>query len=163
MTFDECYKNYHKLVYLVARKFVDHDDAEDIASSVFMDLWKKWEEVSSHENKNYRSYLLISTGNKCKNFIKLHCNKLKSSIDVFELELPEESLLIIEFETVTLIKDMIERLPAVRKKIFKDYIETGDQIEVAKRFGMNRSTVRSHIANARASIIAYLQREKVLG
>lgn len=127
------------------------EDAEEVVSDLFINLWVKRKNLKRLENP--KLYLLIGTKNFALNRLKLNKRKVSLQIDDFSTHLesvffnPEE--LAISAELTQKIMDSVNALPPKCKIIFKLIKEDGLKYqEVSELLDLSVKTVESQMAIA---------------
>lgn len=125
--------------------------AEEVVSDVFVKIWKNRSELENI--KNLKSYLFISVKNGCLSHLRKAAREKIVSIDEYAefhflpVEGPEDSL--IEDETLEMIYETIEKLPAKCKLAFTLAKINGLKYkEIAEIMEISEKTVNNHLVNA---------------
>ncbi len=147
--FKEIFNEFFSSLYYYALRIIsDQQVAEDIVQEIFMDLWKKKDEVYINKIANY---LYTSVRFKCMNHIRHE--KVKNTFSEKTLRENEtqvdESIIMIEEEMVKEINKLIDTMPDQRKKVFKLYLDGFSQDEIAKELSISVNTVKTHKLKAR--------------
>lgn len=139
------YKHYFPIVYSYAKNWIDSEQAKDVTSAVFIDLWKGERKL---ENKLHLiSLLRIMTRNKCIDVLR----KDKKQHDHLEkLSYLSESREEIIFSEAFLgagiyrhIREEIEKLPPHMREVFKlSFYEGLKNGEIAKKLQLKDASVR---------------------
>ena len=140
------HKHYTAIVLYLYRVTDDQAAAEDIASEVFVNLWKRNKTLSQIQSP--KSYLYISSRNRALDWIKSHkrYNVRKTAATVLEEE-AERPVIdnMIYAETMAGVYAAIDRLPTQCRKVFVMHYIQGKKIsEIAAELNISVSSVRSH-------------------
>ena len=144
--FDALYKRYWEKAYMTAaRKLNDKELAKEIVHDIFLDLWKRRQElVITH----FTAYL-----NKAVNYRIINALVQKKDNFFFDiLENPQASfyeadLAIREKELIELVSSWIEVLPEKRREIFvKHYFQHLTTEEIAENLQVSRKTVQNQLS-----------------
>lgn len=146
--FKKIFEDNGRNLVLFANKYVkDQESAEDIVQDAFLSLWERIHKFSNE--KAIKSFLYITTKNKCINFLKRN-GKLKeaaleqmSSEDFFHENY-------IKVEHAHLIHNTIARLPDMQKEVFiRSYLYEQPRDEIAEHFGITLNTIQTHLKRAK--------------
>jgi RNA polymerase sigma factor (sigma-70 family) len=144
--FSTLYKRYWEKAYLTAgKKLNDKELAKEIVHDIFLDLWKRRQElVITH----FPAYL-----NKAVNYRIINALVQKRDTFFFDLlENPQASfyeadLGIREKELIDLVSSWIEVLPEKRREIFvKHYFHHLTTEEIADSLQISRKTVQNQLS-----------------
>ena len=142
---------YNPLLRFAITMVKSKEQAEEVVSDVFINIWEKRKRIGSITN--LKVYLFIAVKNTALNYLSRQNKNLTDSIDEAGIELksiyfdPEQ--LMVTAEMVNRIRDAIEQLPPKCKLIFKLIKE--DELkyrEVAEILGVSVKTVESQISIA---------------
>jgi RNA polymerase sigma-70 factor (ECF subfamily) len=146
LAFSSLYKRYWEKAYTTAaRKLDDKELAKEIVHDIFLELWKRRQELvithfSAYLNKavNYRIInALIQRKDNC--FFDLLDNPQQSFY--------EADLAIREKELIELVTSWIEVLPEKRREIFvKYYFQHLTTEEIASSMQISRKTVQNQLS-----------------
>ena len=156
--FSAVFKKYYNGLLVYAIRYVgDYAVAEDIIQDVFIQLWKRFEELSRIEY--LRSYLFASVHNGVCNFLKhrrikdnyaCSCISARDKLEQYyqqQIQDKCESLLAKELEDQ--IAEIIQTLPDACKKVFilsrKKHLKN---MEIAEILEIDIKTVEKHITKA---------------
>lgn len=123
------------------------DDAEDVAQSVFVNLWLKRELLADVDN--IEAYIYRAGRNAVMNFIAKRKGEtlpvpLEASRDKAFTETPQAML---EMQDAQLLTDMVVRhMPAQRRQVYElSRVEGLSNDEIAKRMNLRKKTVENHL------------------
>lgn len=147
--FEETFSFYAKGLLIYAREFVSsQEEAEDIVSDIFVNLWEKIDTISVDTIKYY---LFNSTRNRCLNYLSY----LKVRSDYQGRVLRENNMdylssdLFIETELRQYLNAAIERLSARQREIFiMNKIYRRSYSEIAVELDISPKTVDNHLQSA---------------
>ncbi|SEW50871.1 RNA polymerase sigma factor [Chitinophaga arvensicola] len=153
---EQAYKALFRLFYKPLSQFAfsivkSWESAEEIASDVFMNVWKQRERLLQVEN--LRVYLYVSTKNIALNYLNKAARTQHFSLDEVAVDIsvsyatPEQ--IFISGEMVKRIEAAVNALPPKRKMIFKLIREDGLKYkEVAQILDISVNTIDVHMAQA---------------
>src|SRR5450432_242319 len=142
---------YNPLLRFAVTLVKSKEQAEEIVSDVFINIWEKRKRINSINN--LKVYLFIAVKNTSLNYLSRQNKNLTDSVDEAGMEFksiyfdPEQ--LMVTAEMVARIKAAIEALPPKCKLIFKLIKE--DELkyrDVAEILNISLKTVESQIAIA---------------
>ncbi len=139
---------FPSLYYYALRIIHDEQLAEDFVQEIFLDLWKKKNEVYIEKIANY---LYTSIRFKCMNHIRHekvkreYADKKISENNNFI----DDSIIMIEEEMVREINKHIDSMPEQRKKVFQMYVDGFSQEEIANKLNISINTVKTHKQKAK--------------
>lgn len=157
---EQAYKALFRLFYKPLSQFAfsivrSWESAEEVASDVFMNIWKNRERLLQIEN--IRVYLYVSTKNIALNYLNKASRLQFFSLDEVEVDIspgyatPEQ--LFISGEMARKIEEAINSLPPRRKLIFKLIREDGLRYkEVAQILDISVNTIDVQMAHATKKI-----------
>lgn len=156
--------HYRALCYF-ARGFVNNkEEAEDIVVETFIKLMRKQKDFDTLSD--IQGFLYTATKNHCLDYLKHVKRKTASHKEIIYLLEKDENFIqakIIKTELLKMIMAEAERLPPVRKKIFKLIFEEGlNTGEIAKQLNISVDTVRVQKAKAIASLRSAFLKDKLL-
>lgn len=146
LAFSSLYKRYWEKAYVTAaRKLDDKELAKEIVHDIFLDLWKRRQELvvthfSAYLNKavNYR---IINA------LIQRKDNFFFDLLDNPQQSFYEADLAIREKELIDLVSSWIEVLPEKRREIFvKYYFQHLTTEEIASSMQISRKTVQNQLS-----------------
>lgn len=148
------YLQYAGELIFFARKFVDHQTAEDIVQDLFLKIWDRKSTVIAESEIN--NYLRSMVQNACIDHIR-HQSVENSFLqkNIRQLQLDElkyyESLNDHpgEAENMEVLYASIETMPPKRKEIFKKFfLEEQKHADIATELNISVRTVETHIYQA---------------
>ncbi|HVI43354.1 MAG TPA: RNA polymerase sigma-70 factor [Chitinophaga sp.] len=142
------YKPLSQFAYSIIRSW---ESAEEIASDVFMSIWRNRERLT--EVENLKVYLYVSTRNTALNYLSKAERSRHFSLDDLEVDYSAGSVtpeqIYISGEMVRKIEAAVNMLPPRRKMIFKLIREDGLKYkEVAQILDISVNTIDAHMAQA---------------
>lgn len=157
MHFKTIFEEYFSSLYYYAVKIIHNDQiAEDIVQEIFLDLWKKRDEVYINKIANY---LYTAVRFRCMN----HIRHYKVKTDFSEKRIREneyqidDSIIMIEEEMVKEINKLINSMPGQRKKVFLHFLDGLSQDEIANELKISVNTVKTHKLKARKFLRDHLK------
>jgi RNA polymerase sigma-70 factor (ECF subfamily) len=142
------YKPLSQFAYSIIKSW---ESAEEIASDVFLNIWKNRERLLQVDN--LKVYLYVSTKNIALNYLNKEARTHHFSLDELAVDIgtshatPEQ--IYISGEMVKKIEAAINDLPPKRKMIFKLIREDGLKYkEVAQILDISVNTIDVHMAHA---------------
>lgn len=145
------YERYHKMVYLVALKYLkDEEQSKDVVQSVFLKLWEqKCEAIIAVSLKNY---LYTMAKNLILNQIRNNNTALQNNLMIYQStdiyddcvgEKLEKDELLKAFETE------LENLPPTKRMICKYKMEGKlSNVEIAQKMNLSVSSIKQHYSQA---------------
>ena len=160
--YEWCVKTYANMVLRIAVNYCKQmEDAQDLVQEVFLKLlqYKK-----TFEDEEHRKYWIIRvTVNLCKNYLrsgykqKVQCMDQVSMQELLELSETEQDCV---SETNERVFQAVTALPEkLRIVVYLFYYEGYTSQEISKMLGINHSTVRSHLAEARKRLKLILKED----
>jgi RNA polymerase sigma-70 factor (family 1) len=142
---------YNPLLRFAITLVKSREQAEEVVSDVFMNVWEKRKRIDSISN--LKVYLFIAVKNTALNYLSRQNKNLTDSVDEINTEFrsiyfdPEQ--LMVTAEMVARIKDAIEALPPKCKMIFKLVKEEELKYrDVAEILSISQKTVETQLAIA---------------
>lgn len=142
---------YNPLLRFAITLVKSREQAEEVVSDVFINIWEKRKRINSITN--LKVYLFIAVKNTALNYLSRQNRNLTDNVDEAGIEFtsiyfdPEQ--LMVTAEMIARIKDAIEQLPPKCKLIFKLIKEEELKYrDVAEILGISVKTVESQIAIA---------------
>lgn len=135
--------------YLVHSK----EEAEEIVSDVFFEVWQNWDKIN--EIKNIKAWLLTIAHNKAISYLRKrdHLNapvpwdEIAAHAIPGNLQTPDEQL--ISQEEINQINQIIKNLPPRCKQVFVlAKIEKLPYKDIAELLGISVKTINIHVAKA---------------
>ncbi len=157
----ELFLHYYYKLNRFAMAFVKNRElAEEVVSDVFINLWRKREQITEISNLNL--YIYVSARNISLNYLSRLSRQVQGDMENLEVELlspfsnPEEAFITKEMNLK--LKAAIDELPARCKLIFKLVKEDGLKYkEVADLLNLSVSTVDNQLSIAVKKIAATIR------
>lgn len=151
VAFSKVFKNYHRLLYALAFRYLKSEDAAmDAVQNVFMVLWEKRESLNF--DTNLRSLLFTILKNYVLNEIRHNKIVYEKQYEISQLESNKEidiSDAIENKEMKALLYTSIQKLPFQERKVCLLKIVNGmTNQEIAERLNITIPTVKSHYTQA---------------
>lgn len=149
--YKELYLIFYQPLLQFAYSFVrSHENAEEIVSDVFVNLWKRKEELNGIQN--LKLYLFVSTKNTALNYLRSQKKPLLQA-EQYQVQLQsiyfDPERLMITAEMVNRVQAAIRKLPPRCQLIFKLVKEDGLKYrEVAELLNLSLKTVENQVATA---------------
>jgi RNA polymerase sigma-70 factor (ECF subfamily) len=149
--YKELYLIFYKPLMQFAYSFVrSHETAEEIVSDVFLNCWKKREELAGIQN--LRLYLFVSAKNTALNYLRSQKKPLLQA-EQYQVQLQsiyfDPERLLITAEMVNRVQAAIRKLPPRCQLIFKLVKEDGLKYrEVAELLNLSIKTVENQMTTA---------------
>ena len=154
-TFERLFKNNYPHMYRMAYAMVeDADDAKDVVSQVFMQMWRGKPQVS---DGSLRGYLLAATRNQCLH--QLRQRQLQREMEA-ELQLAAQDSVDEEREELMrqLQQVIDENLTEQDRRVLSlHYDEEKTYSETATILGISTAAVNKHITRSLAKIRSTLK------
>lgn len=155
--YKELFRTYYKPLSQFADSILrNKESAEEVASDVFLNVWKNRERLL--QITNVKVYLYVSTKNTALNYLAREQKTKHFSLDDLSVEVslsdisPEE--LLISREMMRKLQSAVNSLPPKRKLIYKLIREDGLRYkEVAQILDISVNTIDVHMANATKHIV----------
>lgn len=163
--FTAIYERYHKLLYVVAYKYLkDNDTAKDAVQQIFLKLWESHTLFSI--TINLRNYLYTMLKNHLLNEIRNNYTALEKNYELAQEGIEYENEILSKLEE----KEMTERLyhainelPEQKKVIclykLKDSLSNQ---EIAEKMQISVPTVKTHYSQAIKLLREYLDKLLIL-
>ena len=130
------------------------EDVEEVASDVFLALWKHAEEV---EAGRLKAWLAAVTRNTAKNKLRSQRLAMPLEEEYFILNVPDLEDELLEQELQKLTREAVNALPEPEHEIFvRHYFLYQKTAEIARVLDLNASTVRSKLLRGREKLKEYL-------
>ena len=149
--FTVIYERYHKLLYVLAYKYLKNSfAAEDAVQQVFLRLWE------SHSllmiNVNLRNYLYTMLKNHVLNEIRNNNSALEKNYEIVQSSPEYEDELLAKIEEKDMMEHFyqaIEHLPEQKRQVclYKLKVNLSNQ-EIADKMSISVPTVKTHYAQA---------------
>lgn len=159
--FVEAYSN--DLLYYARYIIHSKEEAEEIVSDVFVDVWMMRDKL--HEKRNIKAWLLTMTHNRSISYLRKKCSRPDAvSLDEVEycflpddLQTPDERM--ISQEEMARINHAINQLPPRSRQVFiLAKIERLPYKEISEILGISVKTINNHIANVLIKITEILKK-----
>jgi len=155
--FDGIYNAHKVSIYnLCYHATGNHEDAEDIAATVFLHFWQQIKKVN--DARHAKNLLYLIARRRIADFWRTHVKFIdyQDAAEWLADPLDESSLKRLELELADMYQQAmceIDELPDQCKLIFKSFaLDHKDPTTIAKELNVSRSTVDNQIANAREKI-----------
>jgi RNA polymerase sigma-70 factor (family 1) len=142
--FELVFKHYYRAIVLFTKKIIDsQDEAEDIATEVFVSLYQRHKLFK--DEHNIKAFLYLCARNRSLNYLKARHRRGQWTTE-FAKRMEDDTLLEYEYciktEIVEAINQAIENLPEGCRKIFKMlYYEELKPADVAATLEISVNTV----------------------
>lgn len=154
--FNEIYRRYwDKLFYIAAKKLEEYGEAESIVQDVFVDLWRRREELDIYET--LEGYLVVAVKYRIINYlarqdrIRTYEQYLISQLNTTHSGTEEW----ISFEELRRwLMKMVSGLPEKCRMAYQLREEGYTQKEIARQMQISEKTVETHISRALKTIRA---------
>lgn len=149
--FTVIYNRYHKLLYVLAYKYLkDKDIAKDIVQQIFLKLWEMREILIV--NVNLRNYLHTMLKNYTLNEIRNNLTALEKNYEIAQSPIEYENEILSRLEKkeqMIALYHAINDLPEQKKAVclYKLQGDLSNQ-EIAKKMHISIPTVKTHYAQA---------------
>ncbi len=159
--FTALYERYHRLLYVLAYKYLkDRDASEDAVQQVFLKLWEA--RSFMEPNMNLRNYLYTMLKNLVLNEIRDRNSAVEKNYEMAQCSSAYEDELfhkIEEKDMMSRLYEAIDRLPEQKRKVvwYKLRGNLRNQ-EIAERLGISIPTVKTHYAQAIKMLRAQFER-----
>jgi RNA polymerase sigma-70 factor (ECF subfamily) len=163
-SFEELYKTHYKKLFMVAFGYVQSTPlAEEIVHEVFLNVWKKREEIQFRSNQG--AYLYKSIVNTSLNFLKKEKQTRNLEQNYFENNPHLQS-----FEDLEKWERMIRNLekaletlpPQCKKVIMLSKIKGMKQKEIAEYLDISIKTVKNHTSYGYEKLREILKKDNLL-
>ena len=146
--FDRVYWEYSAHIYNFAKSVLySESQAKDITQTVFMQIWEKRENIDL--DQNFQAYMFAIARNQiCKESLhRVMYDSLSDMLDVNTLGADNTTEKEINFKfTAEIIEALIDKMPTVRKEIFKmSRFKHMSNKEIAEKMGISERTVETQI------------------
>lgn len=159
MALTEIYSRYFTLLcVLVFRLVGSAEDARDIVSEVFVQLWAK-KDTNGFNIADLKPYLIVSAYNNGLNWKRRSSRRLKRDKEWTEQNLLSPSSpdnTVIEAEYYQSLYKALEGLTPRTREVFLEYLKGNGTEEISKRLGLDKQTVLNHKTLARQKLISIL-------
>ncbi len=142
-----------KLLRFAIHFLKDEEEARDVVQDVFLKLWQKRDELTGIENME--AFAVRMTRNRCLDVIRAGRTVAMKSEQRRPAGFdPSDIHLQIELsETASRIKDLIEKLPDLQKRVMQlRDIEQFTFDEIEELTGLNANSIRVNLSRARKKV-----------
>lgn len=149
--FTVIYERYHKLLYVLAYKYLKSSYAsEDAVQQVFLKLWESRSFLTV--DVNLRNYLYTMLKNHVLNEIRNHTSAIEKNYEVVQSAAEYEDELLAQIEKKDMMSHfyrIIEHLPMQKRQVclYKLKGNLTNQ-EIAEKMNISVPTVKTHYAQA---------------
>lgn len=149
--FTVIYERYHKLLYVLAYKYLKSSYAsEDAVQQVFLKLWESRSLLMV--NVNVRNYLYTMMKNHVLNEIRNNNSAVEKNYEMMQSSPTYEDELLARLEQKDMLSyfyEAIERLPQQKRQVclYKLKENLSNQ-EIARKMNISVPTVKTHYAQA---------------
>ena len=152
--FEAFYLKHYKFVYRIAYSYMkEPHDAEDVTEDVFVKVLTGSFSFESEEHE--KSWLALTTMNRCKDVLKSAWRKQVGSLEDLENE-PESPQSAAAEASDTM--DAVQKLPPKHKEVIILFYYMGYKTdEIAEKLGKPPSTVRNLLSEARKKLKVMLE------
>ena len=149
--FTAIYERYHKLLYVLAYKYLkDNDTAKDAVQQIFLKLWESRSLFSIHIN--LRNYLYTMLKNHLLNEIRNNYTALEKNYKLAQETIEYENEILSKLEEKEMTEQLyraIDSLPEQKKAVclykLKDSLSNQ---EIAEKMQISIPTVKTHYSQA---------------
>ena len=149
--FTAIYERYHKLLYVLAYKYLkDNDTAKDAVQQIFLKLWESRSLFSIHIN--LRNYLYTMLKNHLLNEIRNNYTALEKNYELAQETIEYENEILSKLEEKEMTEQLyraIDSLPEQKKAVclYKMKDSLSNQ-EIAEKMQISIPTVKTHYSQA---------------
>ena len=145
------YQRYHKLLYVVAYKYLKNDcSAKDSVQQIFYRLWESRYVLII--NMNLRNYLYTMLKNHLLNEIRNNYMAMEKNYELAQEKVEYEDDLLDNIEKKEIEEQLyqaINRLPEQKKQVCLYKLRGNlSNLEIANKMGISVPTVKTHYAQA---------------
>ena len=145
------YQRYHKLLYVVAYKYLKNDcSAKDSVQQIFYRLWKSRSVLII--NMNLRNYLYTMLKNHLLNEIRNNYMAMEKNYELAQEKVEYEDDLLDNIEKKEIEEQLyqaINGLPEQKKQVCLYKLRGNlSNLEIANKMGISVPTVKTHYAQA---------------
>lgn len=149
--FTAIYGRYHKLLYVLAYKYLkDNDTAKDAVQQIFLKLWESRSLINI--NINLRNYLYTMLKNHLLNEIRNNDTAMEKNYELAQETIEYENEILSKLEEKEMTEQLyraIDNLPEQKKAVclykLKDSLSNQ---EIAEKMQISIPTVKTHYSQA---------------
>ena len=145
-------KKYHKLIYGICLNLLNNSlDAQDVTQETYMTIYKNMDKYQNLSESHLKNIICKIALNKCKDFLRLKVNKLKTTevsdeiIHLFVDNTNIEENLLKEEEKKYIHKIINELKQPYKEVLYKYYIEEISLDELSKQLNIPKQTLKMQI------------------
>lgn len=151
LAFTIIYQRYHKLLYVVAYKYLKNDcSAKDSVQQIFYRLWESRSVLII--NMNLRNYLYTMLKNHLLNEIRNNYTAMEKNYELAQEKVEYEDDLLDNIEKKEIEEQLyraINGLPEQKKQVCLYKLRSNlSNLEIANKMGISVPTVKTHYAQA---------------
>lgn len=149
--FTVIYERYHKLLFVVAYKYLkDNDSAKDAVQQIFLKLWESRSLFSI--NINLRNYLYTMLKNHLLNEIRNNYTALEKNYELAQEAIEYENEILSKLEEKEMTEQLyraINDLPEQKKVVCLYKLRDNlSNLEIAEKMQISVPTVKTHYSQA---------------
>lgn len=149
--FTVIYERYHKLLYVVAYKYLkDNDSAKDAVQQIFLKLWESRTLLSI--NINLRNYMYTMLKNHLLNEIRNNYTALEKNYELAQETVQYENEILSKLEEKEMTEQLyraIADLPEQKRAVCLYKLKDGlSNQEIATKMQLSIPTVKTHYSQA---------------
>ena len=149
--FTAIYERYHKLLYVLAYKYLkDNDTAKDAVQQIFLKLWESRSLFSIHIN--LRNYLYTMLKNHLLNEIRNNYTALEKNYELAQETIEYENEILSKLEEKEMTEQLyraIDSLPEQKKAVCQYKLKDSlSNQEIAEKMQISIPTVKTHYSQA---------------
>ncbi|MFZ1062406.1 MAG: sigma-70 family RNA polymerase sigma factor [Acidimicrobiales bacterium] len=142
---EECYREHGPTVRAYVRRFVSHDDAEDVVQQVFFELWRSHKRFDP--SRSLLGFILGIARNRAIDHLRKQRHVVVNVIELRELVGDDGRDLIDRLAWSSEVHRALATLPdAQRESLELSYFDDKTQREVAEELGVPLGTVKARMA-----------------
>jgi len=159
--FTAIYDRYHKLLYVVAYKYLkDEELAKDAVQQIFYKLWESHAVLNIHIN--LKNYLFTMLKNHVLNEIRNNLTAMEKNYELSQSEIEYEDEIIVRLEDQELKEQLykaINKLPEQKRMVCLYKLkESLTNHEIASKMDISVPTVKTHYSQAIKMLREYLEK-----
>lgn len=159
-SFKKLFDAYNDFLFAFARRFVEHQDAEDIVADAFLKVWKNKEVLRPLDN--FKGYLTKTVQNACLDLLrteKYHNSNQQALAILSETEDRDFELAQLKAEVYAQIANEVNKLPRQTKLVLEmAFLQGLKNAEIAQALGLSEQTVRNTKVNGLAKLRVAFQK-----